>query len=167
MSLCLQLKWHAAWTSNLLCFMLITDPLLQGIGVLSRKWGKLLTLLSLLLNFQPSPGAGVHKEEKHPRGAEVSRPAGSRLVHTACMPFSMCSRRRPPQRPNLAGKFSLSPSNPNSSQTYVTSSPCTALTCLRDHNHSRKNKVKVPNTLLLPAGLPGEHVQRAALGSNT
>lgn len=93
MSLCLQLKWHAAWTSNLLRFMLITDPLLQGIGVLSRKWGKLLTLLSLLLNFQPSPGAGVHKEEKHPRGAEASRPAGSRLVHAACMPFSMCSRR--------------------------------------------------------------------------
>lgn len=50
-SLCLQLKWHAAWTSNLLHFVLITDPLLQGIGVLSRKWGKLLTLLSLLLNF--------------------------------------------------------------------------------------------------------------------
>lgn len=39
-SLCLRLKWHAGWTSNLLYFMLIMDPLLQGIRVLSRKMGQ-------------------------------------------------------------------------------------------------------------------------------
>ena len=168
MSLCLQLKWHAAWTSNLLRFVLITDPLLQGIGVLSRKWGQTPDSSVIAAKFLAIPRGLVYIRRRNI--PEVQRPAGPQAHAWCTLPacLSLCAPdARPPQRPNLAEKFSLSPSTPNSSRTYVTSSPCTVLTCLGDHNHSRKNKVKVPNTLLLPAGLPGEHVQRAALGSNT
>lgn len=92
-SLCLRLKWHAAWTSNLLCFMLIMDPLLQSIAVLFRKMGQTPDSSVSAAKFAAIPRGWCTQEEKHPRGAEACRPAGSLLVHAACMPFSMCSRR--------------------------------------------------------------------------
>lgn len=161
-SICLRLEKHTARTSNLLCLMLTADPLCsKALGSFPGNGA----------NSCPDSSAIADTFSTIPRGWDtpggeasilgVQRPAGQLLTPCSRQHAFLCLLQTEglPRDHALQENSHCPQGNPNSLSTYVTSSPSTALTCLRDHNHSRKNKVKVPNTLLLPVDLPGAHVQ--------